>query len=228
MALCGINSSAKKVNSNMKEGTLITRHLTINRFYYIILLFIFASFTNREVKVVYLWHQHRFDNLPEKKLKTTVITEKNGIQEKSEDSLSLNQMGRFISFSGYITIYASFKSSYSLPNFNEISTHIKINTPDTLFYKNQQWSSVKDGVITSLPLITISYDMTDEHKKILGYDCIKFNASNDLNKEYYEIWACKTLPKTLLPIAGLKEFKYGILEMKEKSGLWDVKAIEID
>ena len=147
----------------MKEGTLITRHLTINRFYYIILLFIFASFTNREVKVVYLWHQHRFDNLPEKKLKTTVITEKNGIQEKSEDSLSLNQMGRFISFSGYITIYASFKSSYSLPNFNEISTHIKINTPDTLFYKNQQWSSVEDGVITSLPLITISYDMTDEH-----------------------------------------------------------------
>ena len=208
--------------------TIFLKYLPISKFFSILLLFIFISFPHREVKVVYIFNQHGFDKLPEKKIKTTVITNKNGIPEKSEDSMSLNQIGKFISFSGYITMYASSKSSYSLLNFNEISNNMKINTPDTLFYEKQQWSSVKDGVKTNLPLTIISYSKTDEHKTILGYDCIKFNACNNLNKESYEIWASKDLPETLLPITGLKEFKYGVLAMKERSGLWDVKAIKID
>jgi GLPGLI family protein len=89
---------------------------------------------------------------------------------------------------------------------------INLNTPDTIFYKKDQWRKTGNN---DEPISTITLNVTEtkEKKNILGYECIKFVSLDSTRKENVIIWASKKLPNTLVPFIGLKGFKYGILEV---------------
>jgi hypothetical protein len=104
-----------------------------------------------------------------------------------------------------------FESNDGSKTEGQKGVNVNISTPDTFYYKEGNWRKLGGtGPVTLVSLVLIE---TGEKKKILGYECIKFVSSDSTGKENVVIWASKELPGTLIPYTGLKEFKYGILEI---------------
>ena len=143
-----------------------------------------------------------------------------------EDSMSEKDILSHISFEKYKTIRAFAKCSYTLFD-NNSHDGLTIHTPDTILYCDNKWSTVSRAKRTSIPLKKLSFEITGEHKLILGYICDKFLVKDIEAGETYFIWASKALPKTLNPVTGLTGFKYGILEATQINDSWSVLATKI-
>jgi hypothetical protein len=137
-----------------------------------------------------------------------------------------------IDLSLYIIANSDSSKLFFDPNNNSntpgnVGVRINLNTPDTIFYKKGQWrKSGKDD--EPISLITWNVIETKEKKNILGYECIKFVSLDSTRKEDIVIWASKKLPNTILPTTGLKEFKYGILEIDNIKNHSHTIAIKVE
>lgn len=105
---------------------------------------------------------------------------------------------------------------------------ITINTPDRIVFKNGQWYSYKNEVGKMQDAFSFTIHGTSDTLNILGYDCIKYVATNETNNKTYFIWATSKLPKTLIPITGLIEFPMAILQVEETSGKFKIEALSIE
>lgn len=118
------------------------------------------------------------------------------------------------------------------PNSSEQGTNVdlysSVNMPDTIFYKNGDWSIQMQGdwiVPDRVELVVVE---TNEKKMILGYSCKKYIANDSEGKPGITIWATEKLPNTLLPYTGLSSFKGGILEIEHKGEEWHAVAQRIE
>jgi GLPGLI family protein len=183
---------------------------------------------DNQVEVTYVHIQYRLNLESNEKLEVNKTKQVGDSIRRFKDSMSVKEIERFVSFTANVTMRAGEKSSYMFFSMNETSpSTINMKTPDTLFYENTSWKSVSDGKVSIKKSIELLLTITDQHKTLLGYDCTKFLAKNPANSREYEIWGTTSLPKTLLPFTGLKEFPVGILEINETSGLWSIKATSI-
>ena len=125
-----------------------------------------------------------------------------------------------------IANHDSSKTFFSTVKTASDNVNISINTPDTLFYSRKgTWTKVSSGEFESIASLSISVVETKEKKNILGYECIKY-VSLDAETDIV-FWASKQLPCTILPYTGLKQFKYGILEVEDLKNKSHTKATKI-
>ena len=106
---------------------------------------------------------------------------------------------------------------------------ITINTPDTQYYKNGQWVTLRSGNTDTLQSIILDFSKDPQRatKDILGYRCQKFMHLGSAGQPEIIIWACQDLPATLIPYVGLQSFKYGILEIQHLAEGWYTEATGI-
>lgn len=109
---------------------------------------------------------------------------------------------------------------------NRNGVRMVMNTPDTIYYKDNKWTKILDGIIEPVQTLTLQLKETADTKKILGYDCVRFIDMSG-NSSPAEYWVCKQLPKTILPSTGLTNFPYCILEISDPRQNIFTKATEI-
>jgi GLPGLI family protein len=95
-----------------------------------------------------------------------------------------------------------------------------IITPDTQFYKQGRWISLKDDKWEPAKTYAMEFTETGQTRKILGYQCSQFVATDSAGNQLVRVWATKELPGTLIPMVGLEYFPYGILEIRHLAKGW--------
>lgn len=111
-------------------------------------------------------------------------------------------------------------------NDAESGMKIKLKGPDTLYYKDRNWTYIKNEGEAKLPVVKMKVKATEEFKDILGYHCRKYDCTDTSGKKYI-IWATGQLPNTLLPFTGLEKFEGGILETYAEGRKAHTKAEKI-
>jgi hypothetical protein len=170
------------------------------------------------------------DSLKKTKIKISWNGNDSTANNQILDSIYLNMPSIKFNMETYFFILADFQTSKTFFKNKPEDTstiHLKMHTPYTVYYANKKWTSLKNENISEIPTIKINAIGTKKRKKILGYECIKFITKDKSNKVEMIIWACKKLPKSLLPYTGLVDFKYGILEIENFKEKWHSYAIEI-
>ena len=208
---------------------LLIRHTPIAIFFGTGLFFPFKTSKPKKFEVIYLVQVNSVKITSDKKVPLTnkYIYNDTTIKIVTGDSMYISEIVKNIKFQKEIKIRADKNESYTVFLSDENSGNVKINTPDTLIYRNKQWTRVRNNEHENISNINLQFTETKDHKQILKYNCLKFLALNLATNEKYIIWASKELPGTLLPMTGLAGFKYGILEMKEVSNKWKAEAKEI-
>jgi hypothetical protein len=208
---------------------LLIRHIPVTIFMGVCLLSPFKASKLKKFEVVYLIKVNSVKITSDKKVPLTnkYISNDTTIRIQTGDSMYVSEIVKGIKFQKKIKIVADKNESFTFFLADEDPLHVRINTPDTLIYRNNQWIRVSDNKYDNIKRLVLEFTETKEHKQILKYDCMKFLAVNKATNEKYTIWASKQLPNTLLPMTGIVGFKYGILEIEESMNKWKAEAEEI-
>ncbi len=108
-----------------------------------------------------------------------------------------------------------------------ISANANINMPEYFVFTRGKSYTVKNKIRKLVPLDSSSIEITKEVKQIQGYSCIKYLLKNPTNNLKSIAWVCKTLPKTIMPAAGMKPLDGAILEFYEASTKMEFKTLSI-
>lgn len=92
--------------------------------------------------------------------------------------------------------------------------------PDSQFYKQGRWITLMDDKWTPNITYKMEFTETGQTRKILGYQCSQFVATDSAGNQLVRVWATKELPGTLIPMVGLEYFPYGILEIRHLAKGW--------
>lgn len=95
-----------------------------------------------------------------------------------------------------------------------------IITSDTQFYKNEVWIDLDNDIRKPIKTFSIKFTETGKRRKIFGYPCTEFVATDSVGNQQVVMWASKELPSTINPFVGLISFPYGILEVRHLIGGW--------
>lgn len=181
-----------------------------------------------EVSVDYMWKVTSLNNPNAGKTPIQRIYKVDGKTVRTEtDSVEVNEILKRISFERFIRVEVYKACSFTTFSNSNENDGIRMNSPDTVIYCNKQWLSVTNERQDPILLKHLKLDSTQEHKMILGYDCVKVIATSTDNGEKYIIWCTDKLPPQLLPITGFQEFGQGILEATDAINTWSIVAQEI-
>ena len=92
--------------------------------------------------------------------------------------------------------------------------------PDTVFYKDGRWIKLTGDKWEPIKPFAMEFTETGQTRKILGYECAQFVATDSAGNQLVRIYASKALPPTLIPFIGLESFPYGILEIRHLGMGW--------
>lgn len=105
------------------------------------------------------------------------------------------------------------------------SRNMPLDSDKIKYYKSGKYFTSEDSTLFSS--LNIVFKKEDGAKKILGFNCVKFNAVNKDNGQSYEVWATKELPQTITGRFLWPQFGYAVLEIKESKGVWKSTATSI-
>lgn len=92
--------------------------------------------------------------------------------------------------------------------------------PDTVFYKEGRWIKLTRDKWEPIKPFAMGFTETGQTRKILGYECTQFVATDSTGNQLVRIYASKALPPNLIPYIGLESFPYGILEIRHLGMGW--------
>ncbi len=108
-----------------------------------------------------------------------------------------------------------------------ISANANINMPDYFVFTGGKSYTVKNKKRKLIPIDSSSVEITKEVKQMQGYTCKKYLLKNPVDNLKSIAWVCKTLPKTIMPGAGMKPLDGAILEFYEASTKMEFKTLSI-
>ena len=116
------------------------------------------------------------------------------------------------------------KGDYSLREWAE-NPAVQLSTNDILYYKEGRFFTSEDT--TARQGLNIIFTRADGNKKILGYQCQLFNATNKDNGQRFEVWATEELPQSITGKFLWPQFGHAVLEIRELEGKWKMTATSV-